>query len=63
LGISSIEKSVIEFRDRLEFGNIDHQLFTDLAWAPLDEAIPEHLTLPLGADFGFACEGLGLCDV
>jgi hypothetical protein len=63
LRIFSVEKSVIEFRDCLELGNIDYQLFTDLAWAPLNEATPDQLTLPLGADFGFACEGLGLCDV
>jgi hypothetical protein len=58
-----LEKSLSEFRDRPEFGKIDHELFVHPLCIPLDEATPNQLTLPLGADFGFASECSGLCDV
>jgi hypothetical protein len=58
-----LEKSLAEFRDRPEFGNIDRELFIHPAGSPLDEATHDQLTLPLGADFGFASECSGVCDV
>jgi hypothetical protein len=50
-------------RDRPEFGKLNHKLFIHPACSPWDEATSEQLTVPLGADLGFASECSGLCDV
>lgn len=44
-------------------GKVPSDVYIHPVGAPLSEAVPDQLTLPLGSDFGYGSECEGLCDV